>query len=112
MAESRNSLVPVLLVVLAVLVLGPLVLMTLAMPMMGMWWGVGMGSPTTSLVGLVAFAVPLLVVVALALVGYWAFRRWDGGSDPAVEELRRAYARGDLTDEEFDRRLARLRREE
>ncbi|MFC7175636.1 SHOCT domain-containing protein [Halosegnis marinus] len=32
----------------------------------------------------------------------------DGGEDPALAELRAAYARGDLSDEEFERRRERL----
>jgi putative membrane protein len=33
------------------------------------------------------------------------------GRDPAIEELRHAYARGDLTDEEYESRRERLERE-
>ena len=35
-----------------------------------------------------------------------------GDDDTALEELRIAYARGDLSDEGFERRRERLRREE
>jgi putative membrane protein len=33
-------------------------------------------------------------------------------TDPALEELRMAYARGDLSEEEFEERRERLRQEE
>jgi len=35
----------------------------------------------------------------------------DDSSDPAVKELRAAYARGDLSDEEYERRRDRLETE-
>ncbi|ELY35161.1 SHOCT domain-containing protein [Haloferax volcanii] len=40
-----------------------------------------------------------------------ALRDGDDGSDGALDELRRAYARGDIDDEEFDRRRERLDRD-
>ncbi|WP_396611406.1 SHOCT domain-containing protein [Haloferax sp. S1W] len=62
------------------------------------WWMWGMG-----LVG------QLLVLVVLVGVGVLAYRALTGGgSDDALDELRRAYARGDIDDEEFDRRRERL----
>jgi len=47
--------------------------------------------------------------------GYLVFRRMSEtqtSQDPAMEELRTAYARGDLTDEEFEARRERLERSE
>ncbi|KAB1193041.1 SHOCT domain-containing protein [Haloferax sp. MBLA0076] len=66
------------------------------------WWMWGMG-----LFG------QLLVLAVLAGGGILLFRvvSGDNGGDDALEELRRAYARGDIDDEEFDRRQARLERE-
>jgi putative membrane protein len=57
-----------------------------------------------------------LLVLALLLAGGYLLLRSVGGErederDPALEELRRAYARGDLTDEEFEHRRERLGRE-
>ncbi len=54
--------------------------------------------------------VPLLLFIALVYLLYVGLR--DGGQeqeDAALEELRTAYARGDLSDEEFERRRERLR---
>lgn len=56
--------------------------------------------------------VPLLLFIALVYLLYVGLR--DGGQeqeDAALEELRTAYARGDLSDEEFERRRERLREE-
>lgn len=56
--------------------------------------------------------VPLLLFIVLVYLLYVGLR--DGGpeqEDAALEELRTAYARGDLSDEEFEHRRERLREE-
>ncbi|WP_435362939.1 SHOCT domain-containing protein [Haloarchaeobius sp. DYHT-AS-18] len=55
----------------------------------------------------------LLVLAVVIGGGYLLVKSLGGGqpSDSALDELRRAYARGDLTDEEFDRRRERLERD-
>ena len=56
--------------------------------------------------------VPLLFVL---LVGYFIYAVAMGGSednDNALETLREAYARGDIDDEEFDRRRRKLQETE
>ena len=51
-------------------------------------------------------------------ISYLQYRGLVGGigsdalSDPALEELRVAYARGDLSEEEFEERRAKLRTDE
>ncbi|MBX0321714.1 SHOCT domain-containing protein [Halomicroarcula sp. F13] len=113
------------LVVLVLLVLGALlVLPALAMGfgmmgygMMGsgMWGGGGMwGGTGTGWMWLVGLLFQLLFLAAVVGLGYLVYRAvtgGDGGRDAAVAELREAYARGDLTDEEYERRLERLREE-
>ncbi|SFC16674.1 putative membrane protein [Halobiforma haloterrestris] len=115
MTDSDPLLRTIVVVLLAVLAI-PLVMMLVAMPFAGamhagsgtgMWSG-GMG--TTGWLWM--SAVPLLL---LLLLGYGAIRLLggDGGDDgdAALEELRRAYARGDLTDEEYEKRRQRLEAE-
>jgi putative membrane protein len=58
----------------------------------------------------------LIVLLALlALVAYALYRNWEGGpekrADDAITALRTRYARGDVDDDEFERRYARLTRE-
>ncbi|MFA1609964.1 SHOCT domain-containing protein [Halobellus rubicundus] len=62
----------------------------------------------------------LLVLAALVGGGYLLYRAVVGdgvgdvdgtGADPAIRELRTAYARGDLSDEEYERRRERLENE-
>jgi len=115
-----SRLVTIGLVVLAALVLFPLLFgvgMMTGGPMMGdHWgeWGHGAGAEWMFLLGL---AMQVLFLVALGVGVYYLVRSLsDGGSrgstDPALDELRRAYARGDLTDEEYERRRERLEGDE
>ncbi|WP_248897117.1 SHOCT domain-containing protein [Haloplanus halobius] len=98
---------------IVLLVLGAIVV--LPMLTMGMGFG-GMGYGTTSwwwpLVGMLVQLVFLLVLLG---GGYLVFRqvtRSKSSQNPAMEELRTAYARGDLTDEEFEARRDKLERSE
>ncbi|NHN61242.1 MULTISPECIES: SHOCT domain-containing protein [Halorussus] len=102
---------------IAVLLLLPVVMMLFAWPMMGMgWWmhgpvdgqvgpGGSGGATPTWMFGF--WIVGLLVLVG---AGYLLYR-WAANetTDPALEELRRAYARGELSEEEFEQRRRRLR---
>jgi len=109
----------VLLAALGILVLFPALFMGFGMMgaggMMGGTWGGHMwdGGATGwfPIVGLVMQLLFLLVVVGGA---YLLFRAvaGDDGRDPAIEELRSAYARGDLSEEEYERRREALERDE
>jgi putative membrane protein len=125
MATERTTdhLVWIVLAALAVLLVLPILLMTvgmmgfgmMGMPMMGggMWgggmWGSGTGAP-----GWAYFLGPLVQLLFLAVLvggGYVVYRRvvaTTETTDPALEELRLAYARGELSDEEFEDRRRRL----
>ena len=116
--RSSDGLSRVVLIVLA-LVLGlPLVMMVFAMPLMGlMGWGWSGGMMTGGLWPLWGIGMMLVWLLLLAGGGYLLYRALAGvgsspSTDPALEELRVAYARGDLTEEEFEERRATLRREE
>ena len=73
----------------------------------GMWgggmWGNGTAPGWLVLVGV---GMQLLVLAVVALLGYLVYRALTGrdGTDRALEELRLAYARGDLSDEEYQAR--------
>jgi len=115
----------VLLLLLAAVVLLPLLTMGMGYGMMGgpmmgggMWGGGMWGSQTGTvpgwwlLVGLLGRVLTLLVLVGVGYFVYRAVTESSGGTDEALEELRLAYARGDLSDEEFERRRETLEREE
>lgn len=98
------------LLIVAVLLLVPLLLMLFMMPMMGMMSGVGgmeMMSP--------AWGIGMMLLTVLVLLGlvYAIYRAVAGTTrDPALEELRTAYARGELSQEEFEQRRNDLKRTE
>ena len=105
-------------VVLGVLVLFPLLMMVFAMPMMGMmgWWGGGQAG--TELSPVWGIGMMLLWLLVLVAIGYLVYRgvvgRMDSRrtGDPALEELRTAYARGELSEEKYRTRREHLRAEE
>jgi putative membrane protein len=84
-------------------------------PMMGDggMWGSGMNDGVTGWWLLVGLATRIVVLAAVVGITYLAYRHVAGAdeTDPAIEELRRAHARGDLTDEEYDQRRERLERD-
>jgi len=83
-------------------------------PMMGGAWDHGMwgasGGPSGWLlaVGVGMQLLFLAVLVGVGYLGYRALTGRDASTDPALDELRAAYARGELSDEEYERRRERL----
>lgn len=88
-------------------------MMAIMMPMMGGWFGgvPGSGAGTSPMWGL---GMMLLFLLVLLGTGYFISRAFTRESfsvdDPALEELRLAYARGDLSREEFEQRREDLQR--
>lgn len=110
---SDESVLRTILVVVGAVLLLPILAMLLLMPMMGAYaaghmgaGGMWEGTAAPWLWSLVML-VPLILVVGVGYLLYRALRR-DGGTDRAMEELRLAYARGELSDEEFEERRDRL----
>jgi len=112
-----TRLVTLLLVIIGAVVIFPLFFMGFGMmgfgPMMGGMWGGGMwGDGTMSgWMFVVGIVMQLLFLAALVGGGYLVYRaitRNESDSDQALEELRLAYARGELTDEEYEQRREAL----
>lgn len=119
--DTRDTrLATIVLIAIGALVVLPMAFMGFGMmgfgPMMGGMWGHGMwdGGTTPGWLPLVAVLLQLLFVAAVVVVGYLVYRAIAGGDDTdrALEELRLAYARGDLTDEEYEQRRDALERDE
>ena len=109
-ATADGSLVRGILIAVLILIAIPFVMMIVMMPMMGAW---GVGHMTGWMWdGSWAWIVMWLVMLGIFLGGgyviYRALRTAGDASDPALEELRSAYARGELSDEEFENRRQRL----
>ena len=115
---KRSRWLRVLLLVVALVLLAPLLMMLFMMLMMGVmgWWfggtpGTGMGMSPVWGIGMM-----LVFLVVLLGLGYLLYRAFTQGSlssaDPALEELRLAYARGELSQEEFEQRREDLREPE
>lgn len=115
--QRGNSLLPVVVGILAVVLVVPLLMMVFSMPMMGMmgWWWNG-GGPGTGLSPLWGIGMMLLFLAVLLGIGYFLFRTFVrdqiSDRDPALEELRTAYARGELSDEEYEQRRKRLQEDQ
>lgn len=113
-----NRLLTIVLITLAVLVLFPLFFMGFGMMgfhSMGGMWGSSLWVDGTISGWMIVFAAVMrLLFLALIIgAGYLVFRAitgTDGDSDRALEELRLAYARGDLDDEEYEQRREALER--
>jgi putative membrane protein len=116
--RSNDGLLRIVVIILGIIVLFSLLMMVFVMPMMGMmgwWWGDGMAGGLSPIWGI---GMMLIWLVVLLGVGYLLYRGLVGSvrprtvADPALEELRMAYARGDLSEEEFEERRSRLQRKE
>jgi putative membrane protein len=94
---TNRQLVWVGIAIVAALVILPV--FGIGFGMMGGMWGAGGASGWMFLIGVVMQSLFLAVIVGSVYLGYRALTEQDGSSDPALEELRAAYARGDLTNE-------------
>lgn len=107
-----RTLLLVLAAFLVVFLAIPVFMMVLMVPIMGPGrWG-HISAEAGGWGGMVLTAIPLLVLVGLGYVLYVAASNGDSPqTDSALEELQAAYARGDLSDEQFERRRDRLQRD-
>jgi len=115
-----TRLVTLLLVIIGAVFIIPLFFMGFGMmgfgPMMGGMWGGHMWGDGTmpGWMFVVGILRQLLFLAALVGGGYLIYRAVTGdgsSSDQALEELRLAYARGELTDEEYEQRHEALERD-
>ncbi|RNJ22698.1 MULTISPECIES: SHOCT domain-containing protein [Haloarculaceae] len=118
--STDNQLVTIVLVVLGALLILPVLFMGFGMmgfgPMMGGMWGGHMWGDGTvpGWMVLVGLLMQLLFIAAIVGAGYLIYRAVatsNSGTDQALEELRLAYARGDLTDDEYEQRKEALERD-
>lgn len=107
--SADDDLVRLLVIILTIVLLVPLLMMVFAWPMMGMWGGGHMWDGTGATWWPLMWLVFLVLLTGGGYLLYRASTRSDGReTDTALDELRTAYARGDLSDEEFEQRRQRL----
>lgn len=118
--STDNQLVTLVFVVLGALLILPVLFMGFGMmgfgPMMGGMWGGHMWGDGTvpGWMVLAGLLIQLLFLAAIVGAGYLIYRAVataNSETDQALEELRLAYARGDLTDEEYEQRKEALKRD-
>ena len=116
MAQTANLTRTILLVLLALIAI-PLVMMLVMMPTMGAFgWSHMSGWMWDSSGGWLAMvllmAIPLLVVIVIGYLVYQSLgTEADEEIDEALAELRLVYARGEISDEEFERRRKKLQQD-
>lgn len=105
-------------ILLGILLLLPVLHMAVMMPVMGMTGMMDGGHHQMGATGMSPFwgiammVLSLLVVVGLVYVGYRLLTQGTGFTeDPAVEELRLAFARGDIPEEEYEERREALKQD-
>lgn len=112
---EHRSWLRILIILAAIVLLAPLLMMAFMMPMMGMmgWWSVDGAPPGTGVTMVGGLGMLLVCLLVLLGIGYILYRLftglWPSVENPALEELRVAYARGELSREEFEQRREDLR---
>ena len=116
--STDDTLVRTVLLIIAAILLVPFLMMAFLWPVMGMWggghmWNGGMWDGTGATWMWIAMWIVLLAIVGgIGYLLYQAVRQPSReATDPALEELRTAYARGELSDEEYDQRRERLQQD-
>lgn len=107
---ANDSLIRTVVIVVAAILLLPILMMAIMMPMMGLWgWGHMWNGTGAAWMWLLMGLIPLLVFLGFGYLLYRAVQRSGSiNRDTAIEELRVAYARGEISDEEFEERRKRL----
>jgi putative membrane protein len=115
--SSSNQLdtTGIILLILGAIIVLPMLTMGMGFGgMMGYGGMMGQYGETGGWWPFVGMLVPLIFLLVLLGGGYLVLQRETdsrGAQDPAIEELRTAYARGELSDEEFEDRRRRLQTE-
>ena len=114
--SQTATLTRTVLVVLLALVAIPLIMMVVMMPLMGGFGWAQMGgwmwSGSGGWIGmLLLMLIPFVVILGVGFLLYQSLTAGSETEDDAIAELRQAYARGDISDEEFETRRGRLKRE-
>jgi len=115
-----TRLIAIVLIIIGAFVLFPMFFMGFGMmgagPMMGGTWGGHMWGDGTIPTWMIIAGIVMQLLFFATLIGggyliYQAIAGNESDSDQALEELRLAYARGELTDDEYEQRREALKRD-
>lgn len=115
--SGSDDILRTVFLIILILIGIPFVMMVIMMPMMGVWGVEHMGGWTWDGTGSSWVWILMWLVMLGILIGggYLIYRTFATGptdsSEPALDELRMAYARGELSDEEFETRRDKLGRQ-
>jgi len=115
-----TRLIAIVLIIIGAFVLFPMFFMGFGMmgagPMMGGTWGGHMWGDGTIPTWMIIAGIVMQLLFLATLIGggyliYQSIAGNESDSDQALEELRLAYARGELTDDEYEQRREALKRD-
>ncbi|RXK51134.1 SHOCT domain-containing protein [Halorientalis pallida] len=117
--NADSQLLRIGLLIVVALVVVPVLFMGFGMMgggymMDGMWRNGWAGGAAPAWLWIVALALRLLFLLVIVGAVYLLYRSLSGSGDEAdraLEELRLAYARGELSDDEYERRRETLERD-
>lgn len=107
--SSNRSLMRLVLIGVGAFVFVQILMMAIMMPTMG-WMMTDEAVSISPTWGIVMGAVYFLILLGFGYIIYRAVTK-SSQQDAALKELRRTYARGELTQEEFEQREEDLKRE-
>lgn len=106
--KDADRLIWVVLLLVVFILLAPMLLMFTVIPAMGPEWMNGGHGMTGWWFG--SILILLFLLIAVGLIFYYILIGDETSSDDvAIEELKVAYARGDINDEEYEKRYERLK---
>lgn len=113
MANNSDDIQPItILLIIGAFVIIPMFFMGFGVmgfsPMMGGMWDDGTMTGWMYIVGIVMQLLFFAAIIGGGYLIYQAVTGSEGDSDQALEALRLAYARGELTDEEYEQRRETL----
>lgn len=111
---SNRDLLWIVVGIIILLVVLPMIMVAFVWPMSGMWDGGHMwDGDGTGWAALMAWIIIMAILIGAIILLVRAFRpEQESKTDPAIEALRLAFARGELSEEEYTDRRERLERDQ
>lgn len=110
---SNRDLLWIVVGIIILLVVLPMIMVAFVWPMSGMWDGGHMwDGDGTGWAALMAWIIIMAILIGAIILLVRAFRPDQGSQpDPAIEALRLAFARGEISEEEYTDRRESLKQD-